>query len=440
MSFPCDAIVCVDLGWGISKDSQIPWIVPEEQQFFRDKVKGTLCAMGRKTFDSLGSDMKDYLNQTAVIFVFSRTGQHGGWDSFIKFQSGFPGKPVMVCGGADIYDLFFQQVPVQRIFLTTVLKDHQCDRKFRYQRSLYQCETSGNPKYDMDTGYIMETYVRKSKTDNEKVYLSMLRKILLYGSKRTDRTGTGTISTFGSHMVFDLRMGFPLMTTKKMYWKGIVEELLFFIQGKTNTKELEDKGVNIWKGNTTKEFHSKVGLSHLEEGDMGKMYGYQWRHFNDQVDQLQGVIQEIKQNPSSRRLFVSAWNPCQLDEMVLPPCHVSFQIYVSAESKEMDLHMYQRSADMFLGIPFNIASYALLLHILAKVCGNYVPRRLYISIGDAHIYTNHIEQVKEQLGRVPMPPPMVGIRETMNIDELVFEDIALVSYSSHPAIRADMAI
>lgn len=440
MGFACEAIVCVDLEWGISKGNKIPWKIRQDQQFFREKIRGTLCVMGRKTFDSLSDSIREYIYQNAVLFVFTRSVRSGDYESFLNFRLQYPEKLVMVCGGQDIYQLFFERDVVQRIHVTKVMGTHACDRFFRFPKRLYRREHSSEIDYWSIPTHCRDTYVRKTVYDNEMVYLRSLSNVLMNGASRTDRTGTGVISTFGERLSFDLRMGFPLLTTKKMYWKGIVEELLMFLRGETNTKTLEEKGVNIWKGNTSKEFQEKVGLGHLPEGNMGKMYGYQWRKFHDQVDQLQDIVDEIKKNPTSRRLYVSAWNPCQLKDMVLPPCHVSFQVYVDPNTQEMDLQMYQRSADMFLGVPFNIASYALLLHILCKVCGNYTPRRLLVSIGDAHIYNNHIEQVKEQLGRMPLEPPIVAVQPVDSIDDVQSTDIKLLRYGSHPTIQATMAV
>jgi thymidylate synthase len=284
--------------------------------------------------------------------------------------------------------------------------------------------------------------------ENDLVYLNALKEVLETGEKRQSRNSF-TLSKFSIKMDFDLKDKFPLLTTKKMFWKGICEELLWFIKGKTNSKELEEKGVNIWKGNSSKEFLNSVGLHNNNEGDCGEIYGFQWRHFGAQYydcnydykgqgfDQLQNCINLIKTDLFSRRIFMSAWNPAKLDNMCLPPCHVSYQFYVNSDD-ELSCMMYQRSGDMFLGIPFNIASASLLTYIIAHLT-NKRPSKLSIVIGDAHIYENHIDQVKEQLTRKPYESPKLIIKHNhINIDEYLYEDFEIVDYQFHPSIKAIM--
>ena len=284
---------------------------------------------------------------------------------------------------------------------------------------------------------------------NENGYLDALREILIKGERRVTRNSV-TISLFSVKLDFDLRNQFPLLTTKKMYWKGIVQELLWFILADTNSKHLEETGVNIWKGNSNREFLDKRGLETYEEGDCGPIYGFQWRHFGASydgmhanydgkgVDQLQNCIDLLKNDPSSRRIFMSAWNPVQLEEMCLPPCHVSYQFYVS-NNKELSCILYQRSGDMFLGVPFNIASASLLTYILAHMTG-LKPGQLTIHIGDAHIYENHIEQVKVQLERSTLKFPTLKIDHPVanQIEDYAFENFVLENYQSHPTIPAAM--
>lgn len=285
-------------------------------------------------------------------------------------------------------------------------------------------------------------------TNNEYMYLNALKDIIENGEKRNTRNSI-TYSKFSVKLDFDISNSFPLLTTKKMYMKGIIHELLWFISGNTNSKDLENNNVNIWKGNTSREFLDSVKLYNYEEGDCGPIYGFQWRHFgakykgmhenyNEQgIDQLQNCINLIKNNPSSRRIFMSAWNPVDLEEMCLPPCHVSYQFYVSS-NKELSCIMYQRSADMFLGIPFNIASVSLLTYIIAHLTDT-TPHKISIMIGDAHIYENHIEQVKLQLSRVVYEPPILKINKKYdNINDYKYEDFKVENYKCHPNIKADM--
>lgn len=275
----------------------------------------------------------------------------------------------------------------------------------------------------------------------DEVYFNAVKQIFEHGEVRGTRNSE-TISKFGINMEFDISDSFPLLTTKKVFWKGIVHELLWFIKGSTNSKELEKLGVNIWKGNSSREYLDMIGLENYIEGECGPIYGHQWRNFNSQgIDQLKNIIYLIKTNPTSRRIFMSAWNPAQLDLMCLPPCHVSYQFYVD-ESNGLSCQMYQRSGDMFLGVPFNIASSALLTYMIAAVTGKK-PKKLFICLGDAHIYSNHVEQIKLQMERTPFNSPQVKINissssEEITIDDIKFEDIELINYNSHKTISAVM--
>jgi thymidylate synthase len=287
-------------------------------------------------------------------------------------------------------------------------------------------------------------------------YLALASSILDYGRVKGDRTGTGTISMFGAHLRFDLKSGFPLLTTKTIHWKSVVHELLWFISGDTNIKYLNDNGVRIWD-----EWVN-------ENGDLGPVYGKQWRKWDTGrtktvgmqhewgkgivpitepvvIDQLKEVIHQIKTNPDSRRLVITAWNPADIPDMALPPCHYAFQFYVEplreGETKRrLSSMVHMRSSDLFLGLPFNIASYALLTHLVAHVCDLDVGEFIWTG-GDCHIYLNHIEQVKEQLTREPYPSPKIKLNsEIKNIDEFKFEDIELVDYKAHPRIKAEVSV
>ena len=287
-----------------------------------------------------------------------------------------------------------------------------------------------------------------------KQYLDLIRKVLNEGTKKEDRTGTGTISYFGYQMRFDLKDGFPLVTTKKVHLKSIIHELLWFIHGDTNIKYLVDNGVSIWndwpykkysessefKGETMDEFVEKIKTDDSfakKWGDLGPVYGKQWRNFEG-VDQLKNIIDEIRRNPDSRRLIVSSWNPKEVPNMALPPCHSLYQFYVI--DGKLSLQLYQRSGDIFLGIPFNIASYALLLMMVAKVTG-LEPGTFVHTIGDAHIYLNHIEQVNLQLSREPFPlPKMIIHKDTNNIEDFKYEDFELVDYQCHGRIKGAVAV
>ena len=263
-----------------------------------------------------------------------------------------------------------------------------------------------------------------------KQYLDLLQKVLETGNQKEDRTGTGTISTFGQQMRFDLANGFPLLTTKKLHLKSIVYELLWFLNGDTNIKFLNDNGVKIWN-----EWAD-------EKGNLGNIYGYQWRSWpspdGKHVDQIDRVIESIKENPDSRRHIVSAWNAGDLDNMALPPCHILFQFYVA--DGRLSCQLYQRSADIFLGVPFNIASYALLLMMVAKETG-LEPGEFVHTLGDGHIYKNHLEQVKEQLNRSPRSLPIMKLNEKVSsIFDYTYKDFTLEHYDPLPHIKGAISV
>lgn len=259
-------------------------------------------------------------------------------------------------------------------------------------------------------------------------YLDLLKKVKESGKPKGDRTGTGTLSIFGHQMRFDLQDSFPLLTTKKIHFKSVAYELLWFLKGDTNIKYLKDNGVSIWD-----EWAD-------ENGDLGPVYGKQWRDWkgaNGFHDQISNVIDQIKNNPNSRRHIVSAWNVAEIPSMALAPCHILFQFYV--QEGKLSCQLYQRSADIFLGVPFNIASYALLTHMVANVCDLEVGDFVH-TLGDAHLYNNHLTQADEQLTRSPLQPPQIKVAKKNSIDEYVFEDFEIIGYEHHPHIPAPVAI
>lgn len=263
-----------------------------------------------------------------------------------------------------------------------------------------------------------------------KQYLELLQHVLDHGSPREDRTGTGTVGVFGYQMRFDLSEGFPLLTTKKLHLRSIIHELLWFLRGETNIKYLKDNGVSIWD-----EWAD-------ENGDLGPVYGSQWRSWPDgkggSIDQIANVVHDIKTNPFSRRLLVTAWNPAEIQDMALPPCHCLFQFYVN--DGKLSCQLYQRSADIFLGVPFNIASYALLTMMMAQVCG-LQPGDFVHTFGDAHIYKNHLDQVRLQLSRKPRPLPTMRLNpEVKDIFGFRYEDFTLENYNPHPHIKGEVSV
>lgn len=293
-------------------------------------------------------------------------------------------------------------------------------------------------------------------------YLDLVKKILDEGARKADRTGTGTTSIFGYQMRFDLQKGFPLLTTKKVYTRGIIHELLWFLKGDTNIKYLVDNNVHIWddwpykeykqsseyKGESIEEFAEMIKNADADSefvkkwGKLGPVYGYQWRHWptydGGEVDQITQLVDQIKNNPNSRRLLLSSWNAAMVEDMALPPCHTLFQFYVS--DGKLSCQLYQRSADLFLGVPFNIASYALLTHMLAQVCGLQAGEFVH-TFGDVHIYNNHMEQCKLQISREPRHLPTLELNPNItNIFDFTIDDIKILNYDPHPAIKGEVSV
>ncbi|KAB0799059.1 hypothetical protein PPYR_06939 [Photinus pyralis] len=296
----------------------------------------------------------------------------------------------------------------------------------------------------------------KNETENKErheefQYLNHIRQILDTGVKRSDRTGVGTYAIFGAQMRYSLRDNiFPLLTTKRVFWRGVVEELLWFIRGSTNAKDLSDKKVHIWDANSSREFLDQMEFTDREVGDLGPVYGFQWRHFGATyegmhadydgkgIDQLKQVIDTIRNNPNDRRIIMCAWNPVDIPKMALPPCHCLVQFYVA--NGELSCLLYQRAADMGLGVPFNIASYSLLTVMIAHVTG-LKPGEFIHTLGDSHVYLTHVEPLKEQLQRVPKPFPHLHIkRHVASIDDFKVEDFDLVGYDPYPTIKMEMAV
>jgi thymidylate synthase len=348
---------------------------------------------------------------------------------------------VWVIGGAILYASAINHPDLNLIYHSSIKGDYECDVKFEL------------PNYKIISKNILDDFtlnVCKIKETAEISYLRLLNDVLQYGDERQTRNGI-VFSLFGKELSFNVSNNFPLLTTKKMFIKGIIEELLFFIRGETDTNKLMEQGINIWKGNTTREFLDKLGLNY-KEGMMGPMYGYQWRFFgkpyNNQdhinyVDQFKNIIETLKKDPNSRRLIMTDFNPAMVDEGVLYPCHsliIQFYVNKTASNNKLSIKMYQRSADLFLGLPFNIASTSLLLYIVAKLVGMQ-PDNVIISLGDCHIYECHINQVREQIKRQPYNFPKLIMPEFKTIEDVEqsnYKNFTLEDYNCHPAIKAEM--
>lgn len=379
---------------------------------------------------------------------------------------------VFVIGGGEIYDLFLksddQDLKPERCWLTQVidypvieLKEQNANLTTIEPLDWFYSLISVSQNFtNKNLNYRILHYKYTEKPSSEIAYLDLLRRVLMDGKDRIDRTGVGTISKFGDQMRFDISQTVPLLTTKTIPWKMVIEELLWFMRGDTDAKILQRRGIKIWDGNSSRAFLDSRGLVDYPEGVLGPVYGYQWRFFGaeyntdfadtsnskpiDGVDQLENVIHQLKNDPFSRRIVLSAWNPKDLDKMALPPCHFQVQFYVEEKSgfKYLSCHMYQRSQDEFLGCPFNIFSYTVLTYILAKRC-NMLPKELVISVGDAHIYKNHMTQVLDQLSRLPRALPKLIVNDTIAtkpIEQITVDDFELWGYFPHPIIRASMAV
>ena len=476
MKKPIIGIVCIDSQRGIGCKNKLLFQIKDDFEFFKTqttcskKEKKNAILMGSKTFQSIGRELPNRINcvitkqyfqtcsSTTLFFPSIRECLH-------SLQAENEVDKIFVIGGQSIYEYFMDRLLFDEIFVTHVesISLNPPDRffpliPFQYYGQINRIKTImdasftysfyhvGKCPFMIHCPCLTSTFISTMTDvpDIEFQYLTMLHTVLTTGNKRESRNAK-TLSLFGQKMEFDISEYFPLLTTKKMFWKGIVKELLWFLRGQTNSKILENDGVNIWKGNSSKETLSKLGLMY-EEGDCGPVYGFQWRNFNAAypskiggVDQLQIIINEIKENPTSRRLFMSGWNPCQMQEMVLPPCHVSYQFYVR-EGSYLDCSMYQRSGDLFLGVPFNIASTSLLVHILSTIC-SLQPGKVVITIGDAHIYEEHVDAVKTQLYRIPKPLPKLSVdKKLASIDDLKEEHIHLHDYEFEAPISAKMIV
>ena len=424
-----EVIIAMDMNGGIGKEGKLPWHVPEELGLFKYKTMDSVLIVGRKTTATLPP-----LYNREIITVSSTSEIDSVEKAVIKARQTNKRK-IFIAGGAEVYnDIFKNHLHlVSKIHVSFIHGIYNCDvfvDSIPFLR--FNCVSRQEFK-----GFVHEVYEPKYPC-GEVQYLSLLNDTLLSNNYTHGRNG-GVISQFGKSLIFNLVSEFPLLTTKKMFLRGVVEELLFFLRGETDTKILEKKGVNIWKPNT----EDRGGL-------MGPMYGSQWRHFNANLDdfdvetstyrggydQLQNVLNLIKTDPKSRRILMTTFNPAQADKGVLYPCHsIVNQFYVDGEF--LDMTCYNRSSDLFLGLPFNIASSALLLHIIAKLT-NYKPRMFHLHLGDCHIYESHTEVVKTQLERIPKSPPKVSIKDFNSVEELTYEHFTLVDYTSYASIKAEM--
>ena len=443
-----NVILAVDQNFGLGKSGVLAWNIPEDLGIFKQKTMDSIVIVGRKTIEKLPI-LKDRMiyciskeikisSKNEIIYVFPNI------ESAI-YQAKKLDKKIFIIGGNQVYDYVFKYFKHElKLHISFVNGSHDCDTYFdaKHLDSFY----IENKINYTDFSHCEMKYIEYG----ERQYLNLIDDLCIKGYQKIGRNGD-TISDFCKHLKFDLRDGFPLLTTKKMFTKGVIEELLFFIRGDTNTKILEEKGVNIWRGNTCREFLDANGFAERKEGEMGPMYGAQWRQFNSyicdsneqslqfNVDQLKNVINEIMTSTSSRRILLTTYNPSQVEQGVLYPCHsITIQFYV--QDGFLDMFCYNRSSDIGLGLPFNIASSALFLMIISQLT-KLKPRYFNLTLGDAHIYANHKDVLLEQIKRMPYAFPRIELPEFSTLKEvenLTHKDFKIINYNCYETIKMSM--
>jgi len=497
MEYPkVNLIVAVDKFWGISKQGKIPWKIKEDSNFFQDvtkreyqKGKMNVVIMGKNTWLSLpkiestinhlegrinvvvSSTLEDIYNEKLVFFTKSLT-------EAIKLCESLQFGKIFICGGASLYDESVKILTVDRIYRTIIHRDYLCDSFFRIipkpdnsniishvSFSVKDIVTDENINISIDIFEKTSDDIFDSciKNKEELAYLLLLENIIKSGQFKLTRNSM-VWSNFGKHLKFDLSKGFPLLTTKKVFFKGVVQELLFFLNGDTNANHLNEKGVKIWNDNTSREFLDSVGMGHYEKGDMGPMYGFNWVHFGADYkgmnhnyegqgfNQIEYCLNLLKKDPYSRRIMMTTYNPSVAKEGCLYPCHgidVIFNVEEDTITKtnKLSCMMTQRSADLFLGVPFNIASYGLLVYIFCEVINNddeykgtkFLPGMLTINFGDVHVYESHYSQCVRQILREPFSFPQLKInKKNTKVTDFSYEDFELIDYICYPSITAKM--
>jgi thymidylate synthase len=460
-------IVAYDNKFGIGKNNGIPWKVKEDMKHFQEKTRDTTIVMGYNTWLSIGRKLTRRVNvvisrtyeednekveekdRKELIFVSSLDTYLG---NLKKEKESKEKRKIFIVGGEKIYREFLMKYTPENIYLTEIDVECDCDTFFPCNLiNLGSYKETSNEILTQDGIKVKFKHLVWFQNKDERTLLNLYSHVLNNGELKEDRTGIGTHSIFGAMLKFNLYPNvLPLMTSKFVGIKTVIRELLWMLSGSTDSKKLEEQGVKIWKKNGELSFLRSQGLPY-REGDLGPIYGFQWRHFGakyrgadadytgEGVDQIQRLIRGIIEKPQSRRHILCSWNVEQIDEMALPPCHVLFQLTVSGDGKFLSARLDQRSADMFLGLPFNIASYAILTHLIAKLTG-LQAKELTIQLGDVHIYRNHEEQVKTLLGREVYAFPRIEIEDIDDIDKVGLKHFKIFNYKHGEKIEAEMAV
>lgn len=477
---PINCILAIDNTFGIgilSNKSYIPWKIKEDMDFFKhttsnvvDKTKMNAVIMGRNTWDSIPNKFKPLTDRFNVVITNKILENINTFNdpinaiNYLNTRNDI--ESIYIIGGVSLYEQFINSDMLKYLYLTRIDKNYNTNIKVNMNLSNYiKIKEYKQNVIDTNTmeevSMTVEQYENVNGNDEEMQYLNIMKDIIENGQLKKTRNAN-TYSLFGKNMTFNLEnKTFPLLTTKKVFVKGIFEELLFFLTGKTDTKILENKGVNIWKGNTSEEFLNSLKLNY-NVGDMGPMYGFQLLHFNASytgcdsdymnkgVNQLEHVLHLLKTDRFSRRILMTTYNPCQAHEGVLYPCHGIVIQFGIEKNNKLCCHMYQRSADWFLGEPFNIASYAFLVYLICELVNNdktytdvkLEPGKLIMSFGDVHVYESHLEVVKQQLERQPYKFPKINLKKELtsleDLETLSYDDIEIIGYKHHPILKASM--
>jgi dihydrofolate reductase / thymidylate synthase len=483
-----------DRGIG-NNDNSIPWYISEDLQYFKKQTSSkespnetNVLIMGRKTWESIPESRRALSGRSCYVVSrnediefksyvesFKNTHLTHKLDDTVSLISNIPNMNIWIIGGSSIYNELITSFSLSEIYVTEIYtkkgEEYECSTFFpeidttRFLLTSVtpiestKCKTTSKEVFyrcliykDIDTVDSSETIWQSSETQ----YLNSLKDIKDNGVKNIDRTGVGTLSKFGLRFEYDLKDGFPALTTKRIFLRGVFEELMMYLRGQTDNRVLQEKGINIWDGNTTREFLDSRGLTKYPIGDMGETYGFNFRHFGGEYtncressttqtgfDQLEYVIDLIKNNPSSRRILINLWNSNTLHKAALPSCLCQYQFYVNSDKNELDLQIYIRSSDFFLANNWNTCTGAFFVHMICNLKGiNLNPGRIVVVTGDTHLYLTHIEGVEENLNRIPRPLPRLnvlgGFRD--NIEEFKWEDMELIGYYPQKNIRAEMAV